>query len=428
MFIADLHIHSKYSRATSKDMEVTTLYKWAKWKGIKVLGTGDFTHPHYLAELKKDLEPLGNGLFKLKNKGDEVYFMLTSEVSNIFSAQGKGRRIHTLILAPSFEVVDKINKQFSRRGDLLADGRPISRRGDLLADGRPTFGFNLKELVKMVLDVSSDCLLVPAHAWTPWYGLLGANGGFDSIEEAFENETKNIYAIETGLSSDIAMNWRLSALDKISLISNSDAHSPHKIGREANVFTCECDYYEIIDTIKKKDKDRFLCTIEFYPQEGKYHYDGHRKCNVSFSPQQTKEHNYLCPVCKQRLTVGVMHRVETLADRPQGFRPPNAIPEIHLIPLEEIIAEAVNRQVGTKTVREEYERLVNHAPEFEILLKLPLDELAHFVPPKILEGIIRVREGNVLITPGFDGVYGEIKIFPESKKTKKEPIKQAGLF
>ena len=415
MFIADLHIHSKYSRATSKDMEVTTLYKWAKWKGIKVLGTGDFTHPHYLAELKKDLEPLGNGLFKLKNKGDEVYFMLTTEVSNIFSAQGKGRRIHTLILAPSFEVVDKINKQFSRRGDLLADGRP-------------TFGFNLKELVKMVLDVSSDCLLVPAHAWTPWYGLLGANGGFDSIEEAFENETKNIYAIETGLSSDIAMNWRLSALDKISLISNSDAHSPHKIGREANVFTCECDYYEIIDTIKKKDKDRFLCTIEFYPQEGKYHYDGHRKCNVSFSPQQTKEHNYLCPVCKQRLTVGVMHRVETLADRPQGFRPPNAIPEIHLIPLEEIIAEAVNRQVGTKTVREEYERLVNHAPEFEILLKLPLDELAHFVPPKILEGIIRVREGNVLITPGFDGVYGEIKIFPESKKTKKEPIKQAGLF
>lgn len=415
MFIADLHIHSKYSRATSKDMEVTTLYKWAKWKGIKVLGTGDFTHPHYLAELKKDLEPLGNGLFKLKNKGDEVYFMLTSEVSNIFSAQGKGRRIHTLILAPSFEVVDKINKQFSRRGDLLADGRP-------------TFGFNLKELVKMVLDVSPDCLLVPAHAWTPWYGLLGANGGFDSIEEAFENETKNIYAIETGLSSDIAMNWRLSALDKISLISNSDAHSPHKIGREANVFTCECDYYEIIDTIKKKDRDRFLCTIEFYPQEGKYHYDGHRKCNVSFSPQQTKEHNYLCPVCKQRLTVGVMHRVETLADRPQGFRPPNAIPEIHLIPLEEIIAEAVNRQVGTKTVREEYERLVNHAPEFEILLKLPLDELAHFVPPKILEGIIRVREGNVLITPGFDGVYGEIKIFPESKKTKKEPIKQAGLF
>ena len=415
MFIADLHIHSKYSRATSKDMEVTTLYKWAKWKGIKVLGTGDFTHPHYLAELKKDLEPLGNGLFKLKNKGDEVCFMLTTEVSNIFSVQGKGRRIHTLILAPSFEVVDKINKQ-------------LSRRGDLLADGRPTFGFNLKELVKMVLDVSSDCLLVPAHAWTPWYGLLGANGGFDSIEEAFENETKNIYAIETGLSSDIAMNWRLSALDKISLISNSDAHSPHKIGREANVFTCECDYYEIIDTIKKKDKDRFLCTIEFYPQEGKYHYDGHRKCNVSFSPQQTKEHNYLCPVCKQRLTVGVMHRVETLADRPQGFRPPNAIPEIHLIPLEEIIAEAVNRQVGTKTVREEYERLVNHAPEFEILLKLPLDELAHFVPPKILEGIIRVREGNVLITPGFDGVYGEIKIFPESKKTKKEPIKQAGLF
>jgi len=415
MFIADFHIHSKYSRATSKDMEVRALYKWAKWKGIKILGTGDFTHPHYLNELKQHLEPLGNGLFKLKDGQEDVYFILTAEVSNIFSARGKGRRIHTLILAPSFEVVEKINTK-------------LERRGDLLADGRPTFGFHIKELVKIVLDVSPDCLLVPAHIWTPWYGLLGANGGFDSIEEAFEEEAQHIHAIETGLSSDAAMNWRLSALDKITIISNSDAHSPHKIGREANIFTCACDYYEIIDTIKKKDRARLLCTIEFYPEEGKYHYDGHRKCNVVFSPKETKKHNYRCPVCNQSLTVGVMHRVESLADRPAGYRPPEAIPEIHLIPLEEIIAEATGKQVGTKTVQQEYERLVNHAPEFDILLKLPLDELASFVPAHLLEGIIRVREGSVYIRPGFDGIYGEIKIFPEEQKSSKPTIQQPGLF
>ncbi|MDL1956333.1 MAG: endonuclease Q family protein [Candidatus Desulfofervidus auxilii] len=415
MFIADLHIHSKYSRATSRDMEVSTLYKWAKRKGIKVLGTGDFTHPHYLMELKKELEPLGNGLFKLKKGDESVYFMLTTEVSNIFSVRGRGRRIHTLIFAPSFEVVDKINAQ-------------LSRRGDLMADGRPTFGFHIKELVKIVLDISSDCLLIPAHAWTPWYGIFGSNGGFDSLEEAFEEEAKYIYAIETGLSSDAAMNWRLSALDKITLISNSDAHSPHRIGREANVFNCACDYYEIIDTIKKKDKNRFLCTIEFYPEEGKYHYDGHRKCNILFSPKETKEHNYICPVCGQPVTVGVMHRVETLADRPEGYRPEGAIPEIHLIPLEEIIAEAMNKQISTKGVQEEYERLVSYVPEFDILLKLSIEELSSFVPTNILEGIIRVREGNVFIRPGFDGVYGEIRIFPKSEKEKKETSQQLGLF
>jgi len=417
MFIADFHIHSKYSRATSKDMEIPTLYQWAKWKGIKVLGTGDFTHPHYLRELKQQLEPLGNGLFRYKEGTEDVLFILTAEVSNIFSARGKGRRIHTLIFAPSFEVVEKINAK-------------LERRGDLLADGRPTFGFHIKELVKIALDASPDCLIVPAHVWTPWYGLLGANGGFDSIEEAFEEEAKNIYAIETGLSSDAAMNWRLSALDRITLISNSDAHSPHKLGREANVFTCACDYYEIIDTIKKKDASRLLCTIEFYPEEGKYHYDGHRKCGILFSPKETKKHNYICPVCKQKLTVGVMHRIETLADREEGFCPPNAIPEIHLIPLEEIIPEATAKNVGTKTVQDEYQRLVSKVPEFDILLKLPLEEPASFVPGQILGAIKRVREGNVYIRPGYDGVYGEIKIFPEKeqKEEVKEEKKQTSLF
>jgi len=404
MFIADLHIHSKYSRATSKDMEVLSLYKWAKVKGIKVLGTGDFTHPYYLNDLKTHLEPAANGLFKLRGEGEDVYFMLTAEVNNIFSAKGKQRKIHTLIFAPSFKVVEKINAR-------------LSQYTDLSIDGRPTLSFSAKELVKIVLDISEDCLIVPAHAWTPWYGIFGSKSGFDSIEECFEEESRYIYAIETGLSSDPSMNWRLSSLDHITLISNSDAHSPSKIGREANIFHCNLDYYEIIDTIKNKDRNRLIATIEFYPEEGKYHFDGHRKCNVVFSPQETKRHNYICPVCGKRLTVGVMHRIESLADRPSGHRPNNAIPEIHLVPLEQIISEALGVQTTTKAVQEEYKRLVSvGGSEFEILLKLSIEELSRFVPPRILEGISRVREGKLFIKPGFDGVYGKIKIFDSEEK------------
>ena len=404
MFIADLHIHSKYSRATSKDMEVLSLYKWAKVKGIKVLGTGDFTHPYYLNDLKTHLEPAANGLFKLRGEGEDVYFMLTTEVNNIFSAKGKERKIHTLIFAPSFKVVEKINAR-------------LSQYTDLSIDGRPTLPFSAKELVKIVLDISEDCLIVPAHAWTPWYGIFGSKSGFDSIEECFEEESRYIYAIETGLSSDPSMNWRLSSLDHITLISNSDAHSPSKIGREANIFHCNLDYYEIIDTIKNKDRNRLIATIEFYPAEGKYHFDGHRKCNVVFSPQETKRHNYTCPVCGKRLTVGVMHRIESLADRPSGHRPNNAIPEIHLVPLEQIISEALGVQTTTKAVQEEYKRLVSiGGSEFEILLKLSIEELSRFVPPRILEGISRVREGKLFIKPGFDGVYGKIKIFDSEEK------------
>jgi len=412
MFIADLHIHSKYSRATSKDMEVLNLYKWAKMKGIRVLGTGDFTHPHYLNDLKTNLEPLGNGLFKIRGEKEDVCFLLTTEVSNIFSVRGKGRKVHTLIFAPSFEVVEKINTR-------------LSHYGDLSIDGRPTFSFHTKELVKMILDTSEDCLIVPAHAWTPWFSLFGANSGFDSIEECFEEESKYIYAIETGLSSDPSMNWRLSALDNLTLISNSDSHSPSKIGREANIFQCNLDYYEIINTIKNKDRNRLIATIEFYPAEGKYHFDGHRKCNVLLSPQETKKHNYICPVCGRRLTVGVMHRIEDLADRPSGYRPMGAIPGIHLVPLEQIISEALGVQTTTKAVREGYKHLISTGgSEFNILLQLGIEELSKFVPPRILEGIIRVREGKLFIKPGFDGVYGEIRIF-DSERPKEE---QARLF
>lgn len=402
-FIADFHLHSKYSRATSKDMEVETLARWAKKKGIALLGTGDFTHPTYVAELQSKLVSSGNGLFQLR-KGDEgVRFILTTEVSNIYSQGGRVRRIHNLIFAPSFEVVEAIR---SRLGPL----------GKLSSDGRPIFGFPAKELVKMILDISEDCLIVPAHAWTPWFSLFGAHSGFDSIEECFGEMASHIRVLETGLSSDPEMNWRLSALDGITLISNSDAHSPNRLGREANGFDCELSYPEVMKVLRTKDQRKLLFTIEFFPEEGKYHYDGHRLCGVIFSPAETKSHQYLCPRCQKKLTVGVMHRVEELSDRPEGFFPKNAIPSIHLIPLEEIIAEGLGIRVGTKAVDSEYDRLVERGgSEFRILLEASPEELASFVPERILEGILRMRQGKVSIVPGHDGVYGKISLFPERK-------------
>jgi uncharacterized protein (TIGR00375 family) len=418
-FIADFHVHSKYSRATSKDMDVESMTKWANLKGVSLLGTGDFTHPFYFAELKQKLRPLGNGLFALKKEyhknasQSDIHFMLTTEVSNMFQQGGGSRRIHTMIFAPSFAIVEKINNELSELGKLSSDGRPV-------------FGFPAKELVEIITDISNECFLVPAHAWTPWFSVFGANSGFDSIEECFEEQSKHIFCIETGLSSDPQMNWRLSALDKICLISNSDAHSPNRIGREANVFDCEMDYKEIIKAIKTKDKEKFIFTIEFFPEEGKYHFDGHRNCDILFSPAESKKNKNICPVCGRRLTVGVMHRVEALADRPAGFVPDNAIPCKHLIPLMEIIAEALNQGTETKGVENEYLKLVStYGSEFRILLDLPLEELEKSTPPKILEGIKRVREGNVNIVPGFDGVYGKIQIFGEKEK---EETKQLGLF
>ena len=396
-------------------MEVETLALWAKKKGIGLLGTGDFTHPTYFAELRSKLEPCGNGLFKLKKEDPGVRYILTTEVSNIYTQNGKGRRIHTLIFAPSFEVVEAIRSKLSNLGKLSSDGRPI-------------FTFTVKELAKMILDISEDCLIIPAHVWTPWFSIFGANSGFDSIEECFGEMSLYIHAVETGLSSDPEMNWRWSVLDPITLLSNSDAHSPNRLGREANAFDCALDYWEIAETIRKKDRRRLLFTIEFFPEEGKYHYDGHRQCGVIFSPSQTKASQYLCPNCHKKLTVGVMHRVEELADRPEGFIPKNAIPSIHLIPLEEIIAEVLGVRVGTKAVDTEYERLIERGgSEFRILLDSPPDELASFVPPPILEGIVRMRQGKVSIIPGHDGVYGKINLFPE-RQTGGEVKEQLKLF
>ncbi len=413
-FTADLHLHSKYSRATSRDMEVDTLSLWAKRKGIKLLGTGDFTHPLYFLDLKSKLQPLGTGLFARREDPEGTLFMLTAEVSNMFTQGGKGRRVHTLIFAPSFEVVERINAQLGKFGKISSDGRPI-------------FGFPVKDLVKMVLDISSDCLLIPAHAWTPWFSLFGANSGFDSIEECFEEQTPYIRAIETGLSSDPEMNWRLSALDEITLISNSDAHSPNRIGREANIFDCELSYGAITGAIRQKDPRKILFTVEFFPEEGKYHFDGHRNCKILFAPQETRKNKGLCPVCGKRLTVGVMNRVETLADRPEGTASPKAIPGLHMVPLDEIIADALGVGTNASSVEKEYLRQVEKGgSEFHILLDLAPEELASFTPPLILEGILRVREGRLQITPGFDGVFGKIQIFSSLEREKGPVIEEMG--
>jgi uncharacterized protein (TIGR00375 family) len=411
--IADFHVHSGYSRATSKDMNVENMASWAKKKGINLLGTGDFTHPVHFKNLRSALKPAGNGLYTSPSE-PSVFFMFTAEISSIYSYKGKVRKIHNLIMAPGIEIVEKINSTLQKKGNLSSDGRPI-------------LGTPAKDLIKMVLDISEDCLFVPAHAWTPWFSLFGSKSGFDSIEECFDEYAQYIYAIETGLSSDPEMNWRLSALDNITLISNSDAHSPNKLGREANVFNCDMDYPAVIDTIKKKDKARFLYTVEFFPEEGKYHYDGHRRCNVLFSPDETKKHNHTCPVCKKPVTVGVMNRVDELADREEGFIPDNAIPSRHLVPLQEIIAGALNVGSNTVMVKKEYQRLVASYTEFEILLDLSESELYEITERKIAEGILKVRSGSIDIIPGYDGEYGKVSLF--SKKDpdrKKEKVNRAG--
>lgn len=413
-FIADFHIHSKYSRATSKDMNLEQLDKWARLKGIKVLSCGDFTHPEWFKELREKLEPAEEGLFKLKNSHSETRFILTVEISCIYSKGGKVRKIHILIFAPSLEAAEKINAQLGWRGNLKADGRPI-------------LGLDAKELAKIVLNVSEDCLVVPSHAWTPWFSIFGSKSGFNSIEECFEEYSKYIYAIETGLSSDPLMNWRLSSLDKITLISNSDSHSARKIGREANVFDAEVSYKAIVDAIKSKDPKKFLYTIEFFPEEGKYHYDGHRLCGISSKPADSKKSGNICPACQKPLTIGVLNRVEELADRPEGFRPPNAIPFKSSVPLEEIIAEALGVLPQAKQVEAEYHNLIKKfGSEFAVLLEASYKDLESAAPAKIAQGIEKVRQGKVYINPGYDGVYGRVEIFSEIDATIVS--KQKSLF
>ena len=424
-FIVDFHIHSKFSRATSKDMNLDVLARWAKIKGIKVLGTGDFTHPEWLFLIKERLTEAGNGFYQLKDLRkinneylsdisfslDDVFFILSSEISFIYSKKDKVRKIHLIIIAPDLKYVEKLTKKLSGIGNLNADGRPI-------------IGMDAKDFLKMSLEECPDCLVIPAHVWTPWFSLFGANSGFDSVEECFEELTPYIYALETGLSSDPAMNWRLSSLDRYTLVSNSDAHSPSKIGREANVFDTDLSYNGIIEAIKEGNPSKFLYTIEFFPEEGKYHYDGHRNCGVVFSPKQTIENNYICPKCGQRLTVGVMHRVELLSDRNEGEKPPGKIPFKNLIPLNEIIGEALGKTAESKIVWDNYFKLINNfGNEHTILTETPLDEIEKIVGSKIALGIERMRKGEVKITPGYDGVYGKISIFERETEAEQKQLK-----
>lgn len=410
MFICDFHVHSKYSRATSKDMNIEHLARWAKVKGIDLLGTGDFTHPQWFNELKERLEPVEYGIFK---HGD-ILFILTAEVSNIYFKAGRSRKIHNIIFAPSFEVASEINKALVEYGDLYSDGRPMLR---LESD----------KLVKKILAISKDCIIIPGHIWTPHFSLFGANSGFDAIEECFEDQTENIYALETGLSSDPLMNWRWTKLDKFTLVSNSDSHSPKKIGREANVFSSKLGYKDLLDVLKAKDKSKFLYTVEFFPQEGKYHWDGHRKCNIRLSPAEAKKVNNTCPTCGRRLTIGVMHRVENLSDREENFILESAPGYKHLVPFAEIIANSLGVGVDTAGVENEYNKLINiFGSEFNVLLNVPPEELKKRCSPKIASGVLKVREENVEILPGYDGVYGEVKIF--GKKDEDIGEKQLSFF
>ncbi|MFQ6020595.1 MAG: endonuclease Q family protein [Candidatus Aenigmatarchaeota archaeon] len=410
---SDLHIHSHYSRATSNQMNLEQIEKYGKIKGLNLIGTGDFTHPLWFEELKRNLREFENSnLFRYK----DIFFMLTAEVSNIYQQDGKIRKIHNVILAPNFEVAEQITEWLKTKGRVDYDGRPI-------------FGFPVPELIENLIQISKDIMIIPAHAWTPWFSIFGSKSGFDSVKECFQDQTKHIYALETGLSSDPAMNWRLSSLDKFALISNSDSHSPWpwRLGREANVFDTKMNYKEIINAIKQKDNKKFLFTIEVDPSYGKYHWDGHRNCNVFLEPKESLKYHDICPVCKRTLTIGVLHRVEELSDREENFVPKNAIPFKKLIPLSELIATVYNTGVYTKKVWEIYNKLIKEfGSELNILLETEKEKIKLIVGEKIAEIIIKNRKGKLKIQPGYDGIYG--KLILNGKISRKLPQKRLSSF
>jgi uncharacterized protein (TIGR00375 family) len=410
--IADLHIHGRYSRATSQRMCVEEIGRFAKIKGLNVIGTGDFTHPKWLEELKATLVPESDtGLYKVaKNPESPAYFMITSEVSTIFTFENEIKKVHHVILTPSIETAVQIN-----------DG--LAKYSNLTSDGRPTLDLDSPHLVEEVMSVSAENMVFPAHAWTPWFSIFGAFSGFTSVEDCYQDMTKHIYALETGLSSDPPMNWRLSKLDKFALVSNSDSHSfwPWRIGREANVFDLkEPSYHEIVDAIRFKDKNRFKFTIETDPSYGKYHWTGHRNCHVALSSQDAIKLGNVCPVCRKKLTKGVEQRVEELADRPDGYKPKNAIDFVRLLPLSEIIATVLSvDSPSTQQVWRIYNLLIEKfGDEYTVLLDAPKEALNRVVDEAIAEAIIRVREGLIKVVPGYDGVYGRLVVFDEQKAEK----------
>ncbi|MGA1823865.1 MAG: UvrD-helicase domain-containing protein [bacterium] len=421
-FIADLHIHSHYSRATSKDCIPEELFRWACLKGVYLVGTGDFTHPGWLKELGDKLAPAQeDGLYKLNDDLEreilnhvpfkcrrDVRFIFSAEISSIYKKDGKTRKIHNLILVPSIEVATKISSTLGEIGNIQSDGRPI-------------LGLDSKILLDLCLEICPDVIFIPAHIWTPHFSLFGAYSGFDKLEDCFEDLSENIFALETGLSSDPAMNFRLSALDKYNLVSNSDAHSGKNLAREGNYFKCEPSYGRIRSALMDKSSDQFQGTFEFFPEEGKYHFDGHRNCGIRWSPEETIKADGLCPICGKKITHGVMHRVDALADRELGIKPKGAKPYDSLIPLPEILANYFNCGVNTKKVNNAYFRLLhNIGTEWEMLTQTSYDELKSFTNSIIAEGILRVRNGNVKIMPGFDGEYGKIEVFSKEELAQKK--------
>ncbi len=403
-FISDLHVHSKYSRACSKKLDIPHMEQYAKIKGVDLMGTGDFQHPKWQKEIKEHLTEDGTGILRTENN---YPFLLTSEISLIYTQGGKGRKIHNVIFAKSFEVAAQVSEALLTKGRIDYDGRPI-------------FGMTCPEFVDLMKSVDKDIEIIPAHIWTPWFGLLGSNGGFDSVKEAFQDRLDSINSVETGLSSDPEMNWRVSELDKFNLVSFSDLHSywPWRLGREATVFDFENLSYENIRNALKT-REGLKETIEVDPGYGKYHYDGHRKCNVSLSPKESNKLNKICPVCKKPLTIGVENRVEELADRPYGYRPKNAVPYKKYVPLSDIISMMIDKSVATKSVWKEYNKVVGKlGSEYDIIRKTPKEDLEKYLDRRIVDAIIRNRNQEIEVTPGYDGVYGIPKLgMPKIEKT-----------
>ena len=408
--IADLHIHSRFSMATSKEGTPENLDFWARKKGISLIGTGDFTHPVWREELKERLVSEGNGLYRLRDEyvkeesrkfpGEGTRFVVSGEISSIYKKNGKTRKVHNVILLPSLEAADAMAQRLEKIGNIHSDGRPI-------------LGLDSHDLLEMMLDVCPEGILVPAHIWTPHFSVLGAKSGFDSVEECFEELAPYIHALETGLSSDPAMNWRISKLDRYQLVSNSDAHSPSKLGREANLLDIDCSYEGLYRAIQTGEG--LEGAVEFFPEEGKYHFDGHRKCGVSLSPVEAERLGGICPVCGKKLTMGVDHRVEQLADRAEGFVKKDGKKYESLVPLPEVISACMGYSTASKKVQGCFEQLIQTlGTEFDILRNVPSEDIKSCAGERIAEGIENVRTGNVKRIPGYDGEYGKIELFDEN--------------
>ena len=414
--VLDLHIHSRYSRACSPQLTLENIAAACRQKGVDIIATGDFTYPEWFANLKKELTEIAPdaGLYKLKSAPDDkIKFILSTEVALIYKDGERCRRIHLVVHAPNLKAVAELNKQLDKKFNIQSDGRPI-------------LGISAPEFVKLVLKIDSRFLIYPAHIWTPWFAVFGSKSGFDSMKECFKDQTENIYAFETGLSSDPEMNWRLSALDNLTMLSNSDAHGLNNIAREANVMdlTEKPTYQEIYEIIKKgrRGKSGLEFTIEFYPEEGMYHFDGHRDCGFSCEPETSRRLKNICSKCGKPLVIGVLNRVEELADRPAGFRPPRAVPFKKLVELDKIIAEALGvKSRNSKAVLKEYQSLIKEfGSELFILLELDLAKNGAKIDPVIKEGIKRARNGELIIKPGFDGQYGEIKVFSNNPRRARQ--------